>query len=250
MAICKLCLKEKKLIKNSHIIPNFMYKDLYDDHNKLRSFSLSDISGGNKRVIKPSSGVYEGGILCCDCDNKLLGKYENYASKLLYGKALPGKIVPVCENHVGLDGLKVTICRNIDYKLFKLFLLSILWRSGISTRPFFKRVKLGSHQYILRRMIFNEDPGDTNDYPISIMSYLTDQSLPQDLIVQPTRIKTKDGLNIYKFVIGGLIYLYFVNSATHKIPKFVLDSTIKKNNEMTIIHIPDNKALELILESK
>jgi len=250
MAICKLCLTEKLLINKSHIIPNFMYRDLYDEHHKLRFISTCNIVGNNLQIKKHSSGIYEGGLLCSDCDSKLLGhKYEDYASKLIYGTVLPINIVPVCENHKGSEGLKVTICKNINYKLFKLFLLSLLWRSGISTSPFFKRVQLGSHQEELRKMILYGDPGDVIDYPIIIASYLTSQTVPQDLISSPRRIKTKEGFNIYKFVIGGLIYFFYVNSANHKPPKIILDSTINKKNEMTIIHIPENKALDIILRS-
>lgn len=38
MGSCKLCLEEKILLKKSHIIPEFMYKDLYDENHKLISF--------------------------------------------------------------------------------------------------------------------------------------------------------------------------------------------------------------------
>lgn len=248
MAICKLCIKDEQLIKKSHIIPDFMYQDLYDSNHRISSFTPYELLIGEAHISKPSSGEYEEGILCADCDIKLLGQiYEDYASKMMYGKSLPEKDAPICENYKSQDGLQFTICKNIDYKKFKLFLLSILWRASISSRPFFSEIQLGPHQEKIREMIINGNPGDNDDYPIFIMSYVTENSVPQDLITQPRKIKIKEGHNTYLFVIGGILYIFYVNSKDHKIPEFILSSTIRKSNEMNLIHIPPDKAWNIIL---
>ena len=51
---CKLCGHEKELCKQSHIIPNFMYKDLFDENNRMYTIS------GKKNVIS-KTGVRQTG---------------------------------------------------------------------------------------------------------------------------------------------------------------------------------------------
>ena len=42
MGICRLCLEEQALIKKSHIIPEFMYQDLFDENHKFIMTSNKD----------------------------------------------------------------------------------------------------------------------------------------------------------------------------------------------------------------
>jgi hypothetical protein len=248
MAICKLCLKDKLLLNKSHIIPEFMYHGFYDPKHKLTSLIPSGLLNGETNIKKTSSGEFEGGILCKDCDNKLLGeKYEDYACKILYGKTLSENFAPKYENHKSQDGIKFIICKNIDYNKFKLFLLSILWRASISSRQFFSEIKLGPHEEILRNMIINQNPGDNDDYPIIFLTYITENSVPKDLITQPCKIKTKEGHNTYLFAIGGILYFYYVNSKYHKLPEIALSSTIRNSNEFNLIQLSSDKAWDIIL---
>ena len=101
MAICKLCLKDKQLIKKSHIIPNFMYREMLVDNNKIKFFSPSERIQGRGKIRKLHTGEYEGGILCAECDNEHLGDiYENYAARAIYGGKLPENENPICTNYV------------------------------------------------------------------------------------------------------------------------------------------------------
>lgn len=112
MEKCKLCLQEKQLIAKSHIIPDFMYEELYDDNHKIRVVPASEFGKVKPRIKMPSSGEYEGGLLCSDCDNKLLGGYENYARKAIYGGALRDSECPECDNFKSQDGVKFTLQEN------------------------------------------------------------------------------------------------------------------------------------------
>ena len=55
--ICKLCLKEKKLLKKSHIIPKFMYKGLFDENHKILVSKVNPL----KKEKLQSDGAYEKG---------------------------------------------------------------------------------------------------------------------------------------------------------------------------------------------
>ena len=95
-------------------------------------------------------------------------------------------------------------------------------------------------------MIFECDAGTVEDYPIFTMTYVNDKSMPKDLISHPLKVRSKDGHTSYVFMIGGMIYIYYVNSKTHNLPNYVLSETLKPNNEMNIIHIPEGKGLEIL----
>lgn len=250
MAICKLCLKDKQLISTSHIIPDFMYQDLYDDKHKLHVFNLHEIIQGKGHIKKPSTGEYEGGILCESCDNKLLGGiYEDYVSKVMHADKISEDLrvsVTHCKDQYGVEFSK---CNNLDYKKYKIFLLSILWRAHISSRPSFKEINLGPHADMLRKMIYEGDPGRPEDYAIFIKTFINDPNASTDVIMIPQfKQKKTDGHRVFEFLIGGFIYRFYVNSKSHKIPDYVLQATIKPNNEMKIFHLPKGKSWDFMFE--
>lgn len=245
MAICKLCHKEKKLIKKSHIIPDFMYQGLYTDKHKIYKLSPSRYISGDKRVQMPSSGEYEGGLLCKKCDNVIMGQYEDYARRALYGGQLPSSESPRAAMFTTPAGIQYTLVKNLSYKKFKLFLLSILWRASISRRDLFKSVDLGPHEEIIRQMIWTGNPGSTEDYPILVLTYLTDTSAPEDLIAEPERLKDDQGTR-YVFIIAGFIYVFHISK--RNVPEFVLSNTINQKNEMNILNIPKGKGWPLLLQ--
>src|SRR5688500_13111200 len=121
-APCKLCGKTAKLLKKSHIIPNFMYNGIQDDLNRvlIANLDLPDDTANYQQ-----SRYFEKYILCSTCDNGLIGKLERYVALVLFG----GRSVapPSFERAVSRDGIKSLIVRNLDYTKVKLCVLSILW---------------------------------------------------------------------------------------------------------------------------
>ena len=242
MGQCKLCRQEKELLKRSHIIPDFMYQELYNEHHQINSFNPLDMLAGKGYVKRPSSGEYEGGLLCSTCDTNVIGLYESYASKASYGGLLHQNESPTCQNYINYEGISFTHCENINYQKFKLFLLSILWRASISSRPMFSNISLGDNEEIIRKMLLAGAPGKNFDYPIFIMTHRTDESIPKDLIGHPQKIVTKNGLTYFIFMITGMLYCFYLNIEGVDLPKYVLDNTIKDTNEMNIIHLPKGTA--------
>ncbi|HLE24877.1 MAG TPA: hypothetical protein VI935_04415 [Thermodesulfobacteriota bacterium] len=231
---CKLCLKEKPLIKKSHIIPDFMYKELYDERHFIYQITL----GGKSKPKRKPTGEYESDILCGECDNKIINqRYENYASKVYYGNEETTGIKhrrERSENSV----LEWTVVKNISYEKFKLFLLSILWKSSISNSVFFKEVKLGLHGEEIRKMIINSDPKNHHDYPCILLHAKHQELDVKQLIIPPKRFK--DGkTTIYKFFISGIFYIYYI--PTGKEPEFLFEGAINKSNTMKIFHFPEDQ---------
>jgi hypothetical protein len=248
MTICKLCTLEKALIGKSHIIPNFLYEHsgLYDEMHRIRLFSVQEMIDGKKPSL-PQSGVYEGNILCAECDNKRIGaNLEQYAKKAIYGGGqLPLNECPECDNFTNEEMDTFAICKNLSYSKYKLFLLSILWRASISSKSFFKRINIGEHEEIIRKMIFENDPKKFDEYPIFVFSSALDEDFTSDIIVEPTQAVDDNGMLTCYFVIGGFIYIY-------KVGQFLGDKdrlkkqTITEENKMTILLMKTGETMNFL----
>ncbi len=196
---CHLCLEFRDLHK-SHIIPEFLYKSLYDEKHRL---SLLSVATDQENSLREQKGWREQ-LLCTACEQKL-SVWERYACLLLEGGT------PVTyrteESSVHLSGL--------DYVPFKLFQLSILWRAGISSLQFFENVRLGIHAERLRKLLVSGDPGPPNRYGCLMFGLKLEDSTFTQLITQPGRVKV-DGSVAYRFIFGGFLWIFVVTA--HQLP--------------------------------
>jgi hypothetical protein len=194
--LCKFCGEQKLLIK-AHIIPEWMYEPLYDEKHKIFSFSSS---GNPKKIKRPSSGEYEKNLLCSICDNKM-GAFEQYGSLIFKG----GGNKPISIKTENGDRVAIHHISGLNYKLFKLFLLSLLWKASISSRETYKNLKISSdEEERIKEMISSEDPGGKDSFPVSIFALhsLQDKTL-QQLILAPY---SNAGLHI--FYIAGYLFVF------------------------------------------
>ena len=201
MAICKLCLQETELV-NSHIIPEFMYAPLYDEDHR---FNILGNNAGN--ILKrPLKGIYEK-LLCKACDNDIIGKYENHASSVIFGNSK--KEFEYENTNYGL------LIHGIDYVLFKLFQISILWRCAISTRQEIGKINLGYHQEIMRKMLLNENPYEYFRYGVQLFFFPQSSKKMIDLIVSPEFLpKQIDGHETYRAIFNGICWLFVMSDPT------------------------------------
>lgn len=190
--LCRLCTERSEL-RNSHILPEFLYADLYDEKHRTLQ-----ISKGEEKTLQKGLREY---LLCQKCETKL-SKYEKYAKSLL--QEIP--------NFSHDENLGILYSNKVDYSKFKLFQLSILWRSSVSNHEAFTQVRLGSHEEKLRQMLAEDNPGNRSDYGC-IMSIILETELLHKIIQSPTRFKKKlYGHNGYKFVTGNLTWTFIVTS--------------------------------------
>lgn len=246
MGICKLCLKEKELVE-SHIIPKFMFKGMKDEKKAFFEITYNLDTAESKKQKKQKED-FDRNILCADCDNRIIGGYEDYAKKSMYGENLDPKIAPVCKNYINPgDGIEYSVCKNIDYGKFKLFLLSLLWRASITTRPLFGEVSLGkTHEERLRKMIYENIIPSEHEYPIMMTSFMRTEHNLRNLIGQPKRIKMMGGLNGYVFLIDSVQFLFAVTSPEHAIPEYLKQFTIKESGEIFVAHLPNGQELKFL----
>jgi hypothetical protein len=103
--VCKLCLSNCTLQK-SHVFPEFLYKQIYDNKHRVIEFSDFDKyhNGTKKRYIQ--KGLYER-LLCSDCEQLLNERYEKYFYNLWFKQhSLPEKFT--IDDIVHISGIDYT----------------------------------------------------------------------------------------------------------------------------------------------
>jgi hypothetical protein len=191
---CALCHQDRTL-RRSHIIPEFMYGTLYDEKHR---FWVVSIHEHERNELKQKGEREE--LLCDDCESKF-SKFERYAS-LVHNGGIPLAV----ESHG-----RLLVIQGIDYLQFKLFQLSVLWRASVSTLKLFEKVSLGPHEERLRLRLLAENPGEPTEYGCIMWGITLAPGEPAGLMMQPMRLR-QNSFVTYKFVFGGVMWVYFVSS--------------------------------------
>lgn len=222
--ICKLCLEEKDLCEQSHIIPNHCYSPLKDSGSFLY---IDGKTIKNPEKYKKFTGEFERYLFCKECELKM-SKWETYSNKIIYSNKTEGIKGEKAIDEIGNKYLKIS-GEGYSYNKIKLYFLSILWRSSISSRPFFDRIKINSiSEEELRKMIYEENPGDFFKYPCLIfMPALTINNkaidmLDAGLIKHPTICNHEEN-DLAIFLINGCHYVFILNENKQE------DSSIRKD---------------------
>lgn len=212
---CRLCLEDKPLCQ-SHIISEFNYRPMYDDKHRFMILS-AEPGEGPQRLQK---GLREK-LLCRDCE-KHLSKWEHYVRRFLYGGS----------GFYGRDDGAYHHISGLDYGQIRLYYLSILWRMSISTLEMYKAVSLGPHEEKIRQMLLASDPGEPDQYVVTCFAPVIDGKIYDDWMLQPSFVKVQ-GHRVYRIVIGGLLYMYFVSN--HSIPNELRNAFVSKSGDWVIV---------------
>ena len=198
--ICHLC-NEEKLLVESHIIPEGFYKNIYDD--KHRAWYASKFRN-TKKIMQKGYREY---LLCKNCDGEIIGKYDKYAIEVIRDKKHIKETDYI--NALKWDGL--------DYELFKLFHLSVLWRAHISTETT-RAVNLNTEETNeIKKYILSGTAPDELNYPIIGMSLVDPiNNIECDEIITFGNRYHCIGLTsaeTYIFVFGGFAWHYIISNA-------------------------------------
>jgi hypothetical protein len=213
---CALCLNDRSLC-DSHIIPEFVYESLYDEKHRFHVVSAEP----DERARYKQKGLKES-LLCEQCETQF-SKHESYAKSVLKGG-------------VALNARRegsLIVLSGLNYHAFKLFQLSILWRAGVSKSEFFQKVQLGPHEEVLRTKLLNNDPGTSTAYGCVMWGITMLPGESPALIMQPTRTRIH-GHVTYKFMFGGLVWVFFVTSQEIAYP---FNQCIVKENGETVVQV-------------
>lgn len=225
-APCKLCGKTAKLLRKSHIIPEFMYNGIFDDSHTML---LADLKDEMKKPRPFQTGFRDRYILCLSCDNVLLGNLERYTASILYNgnSKKPAQV----ERRIGKDGVKSLYIKNLDYRILKNCLLSILWRSHISQNKFFKEVSIEQNEAEIRQILLLNESIPETDYKLSIIAVRGFSGSPIRMVLPPSVNKLGKG-EFATFLING--FIYFIDLKPSSDFKLFNISFLKNSGEIEI----------------
>ena len=176
------------LIK-AHIIPRGFARAMKSAGSPHNLLILED------NVRPTQHGVFDPALLCERCDG-ILGKLDDYGVEIC--RRFPS------EHKVTDDGDMFEM-EDVDGNAFAKFILSVLWRASVTTRPEFKRVSLGPYESLACGVIFDAKPLSTLPaYELLVGRYKQMGKMnPARTYTSPARGKILDDLNGWTFALGG-----------------------------------------------
>jgi hypothetical protein len=191
---CALCHLDCEL-RNSHIVPEFLHKPIYDEKHRTLLFGY-----GDERAQLLQKGVRER-LLCADCEGRIQ-KYEDYFARRWYQSSPFTE--PINQAAVVLTGL--------DYPSLKLFLLSIVWRASVAKSSTFRAADLGPHEDTVRTMLLKGEPRSADEYRIYAGLIVDPDSrrVWDRVILEPLKTRVA-GQWAYRMVFGGVSWTVVIS---------------------------------------
>ncbi len=156
------------------------------------------INGRGNKGWKPLQVGIREDLFCLDCEQLLNNKYEQ---PFLKQWRLPDRIAQ--------DSAHSAV---YDYPSFKLFHLSILFRSSISSLPTFREVNLGVHEERIRQMLLIGDAGYDWEYPILAFAVLNGRGEVERRLISCPISGRYEGHLAYRQIYGGAMWWISVSS--------------------------------------
>jgi hypothetical protein len=208
---CRLCT-ERRPLRESHIQSKFLWRKS-GVTGAGKTFAVRSRTHEGLNEPHRQDGLKER-LLCEQCECRLQ-RWEDYASRKLFGKNSP--VVHRRDGHFLWEGL--------DYHKLKLFQMSLLWRMGVSTNPYYGFVELGKHQEILRRMLLREDPGEPWRYGCTcVLLKMTDKPLLA-IFSQPHRVPFR----------GHQGYHWWIAVTSHRPPPLLCASFLTREGTWALL---------------
>ena len=212
---CRFCGTRTQLRK-SHILPEFVYRPLYDAKHRALTFPADAPSGYLQKG-------YRTRLLCESCEQFFNENFEKPFRRVFFDD-------PVLPKVAFRRKYKVNV-RN--YAAVKLFLLSVLWRAGVCRQAPFEKVDLGEHESTIRQMLIEQAAGGAENYPIfAYLALLPDSHEVAPFVVQPYSMGAIEDFRTYVFVFGGCMW-HFVLSRD-RIPKLLVNNVLRSNGDIVI----------------
>ncbi len=211
---CKGCGENKKLIR-AHIIPEAFFVG-------LRSEGKSPLMVADELHYPKRSpiGVYDRSILCHDCEQKFQD-LDHYGQEILLKTELESCVV------------KETVyykIPNVNYELFKLFFISILWRAAISIQPYYSKVKLGKFEEIAKNNVWNRVFENPEEFSF-VLAKFTDDKFGTAML-NPRRLRFS-GVNYYIFYLFG--FILYIKVDQRQTPSIFRPFMMKENQELLVV---------------
>lgn len=222
---CKLCGSLGQL-RRSHVVARTLFKPIRDPHSlQMWKFSATFSRG------KPVQHGHREYMLCNDCEQRF-GALENCYKKL----NLVGQM------HINSMHATTGVF-SVDYKRFKLFFLSVLWRASIAGGEF-AEFSLGPHEAKIKHMLLEESPGPANIYAICCKMLFHNGKLVQPIFI-PLMAKY-EARRCITMMFGGIQWYCFTASHAMAPTDALWPSCLREDGTlpMGIQDILDNKCFQ------
>ncbi|HTR78670.1 MAG TPA: hypothetical protein VMH39_11180 [Gemmatimonadaceae bacterium] len=180
---CRVCGDERTI--RAHIVPAAFGRLASAGNGK----PLKTIARDSRKVS--NSGIWDATILCHACD-RVLGGYDKYAIELWRSALTSPPDFKAEEFEIEADASRVV-----------KFLMAILWRASVTTRPEFSTVRLGPYEPKFKRTIFGPDSAAPDAHPRVMISRYRSRHLPMHHMYSMPIYSTLGGANCYVFALGG-----------------------------------------------
>jgi hypothetical protein len=208
--ICAFCQYQKK-IRDSHIVPKFVFDHLRKDELHRRMHVISPDSNPKKPYAQDGPKCE---LLCDDCERFFDESFERDFLKCWFSE-------PVHPTPIPMDLFRVQVP---DYRKFKLFHLSVIWRAYAASlkeasqgaTSIWRWVYLKDHAARIREMLMNQDAGSLDEYPISGY-YAVSPHQPSAFspaLFMPPIAKRLFGVNCFYMIFAGMGWIYFISKHT------------------------------------
>lgn len=245
---CRLCGKVGPICK-SHIVPKFYIRNCLHykqtgSTGQLQPFLMLKSTDPDKKdgarqgdYWVDAMGMREK-MLCKTCESEF-STYEDYVKSILYGKVSSpplrklqlGTSLGGSYNHKLIYDIRDVA--GIEFRLLRLFQLSILWRASVAKGYFFRNVSVGPrHEQIISSMLKRKDPGDGKQYCCAMIDLRYHQYMCEDFIDDPDMVRI-DGYRAYRILICGYLYVFYVGS--HSPPDEALGASVQPSGKMQVV---------------
>jgi hypothetical protein len=228
MTACNLCLKDADL-RNSHVLSEFLYKALYDD--KHRAVAVSPSSPDKEGQIQ--KGIREK-LLCGECE-ALLSRSETYAATVL-----PRLVRMVRTARAG-----TVVEVPAKYDMMKLFQLMNLWRVGIAQGDNYAAVDLGGVEPNIRRMLLEQDPGKSTDFPCLAVAPV--QGKYVEGVIVPPKQGLLAGIPTVSILYSGI---YWFHMLTRDPQALTGKPPVSLRRDVIVVSVANKSGLEMLRRIK
>ena len=203
MPTCRLCRKHHPALRNSHIVPEFLYRNLYNEKRHMMAIRQPQPRHGASKVLQ--KGIREP-LFCESCEQHFNEHFEKPFLDQWSTVTLPDPWETDRDSRISVD----------DYSSFKLFHLSVLFRASVSSLPTYDQVALGPHESVLRQLLLDRNPGDEFEYPVCGQAVVHHRSRRLVQAITRPELRPINSHRYYAMAYGGIEWWIKVSSHRHK----------------------------------